>query len=98
MAFVQIIEYRSSRFDEMQNLDAEWEAAAGDAGRVRRVVVCRDRAEPDHYYTLAFFDSYESAMENSNDPVTQEFAQKMGALADGPPTFRDLDVVEDRTP
>jgi hypothetical protein len=44
-----------------------------------------------------FFDSYESAMENSNLPVTQEFAQRMMALSDGPPSFFNLDVVEDRT-
>jgi quinol monooxygenase YgiN len=95
MAFVQIIEYRSSRFDEMEKLDAEWEAAAGDDSTVRRVVVARDREDPDRYVTMAFFDSYESAMENSNLPVTQEFSQRMMALADGPPTFRNLDIVRD---
>ena len=30
-----------------------------------------------------FFDSYESAMKNSELPVTKEFAEKMGGLADG---------------
>jgi hypothetical protein len=35
----------------------------------------------------------EFAMENSDHPVTQEFATKMMALADGAPTFHDLDVV-----
>ena len=37
------------------------------------------------------------AMENSNLPVTQDFAQRMMALSDGPPTFYNLDVVENRT-
>ena len=41
-----------------------------------------------------FFDSYEEAMENSNLPVTQQFAAKMMALTDGEPTFHNLDVVE----
>ena len=98
MAFVQIIDYRSSRYDEIQALDEEWEAAAGADSTVRRVVVGRDRNDPNHYVTMAFFDSYESAMENSKLPVTQEFSQRMGELADGPPTFVDLDVVDDVEP
>ena len=36
-------------------------------------------------------------MENSNHPTTSEFAGKMMALADGEPTFYDLDVVDDVT-
>ena len=44
-----------------------------------------------------FFDSYESAMKNSELPITQEFAEKMGTVADGPPTFYNLNVVEHRT-
>ncbi len=36
-------------------------------------------------------------MRNSELPETQALAEKMGALVDGPPTFVDLDVVEDRT-
>ena len=42
--------------------------------------------------TIVEFDSYESAMENSRLPETGEFAQKLGALCDSPPTFRNLDV------
>jgi hypothetical protein len=42
------------------------------------------------------FDSYESAMENSNRQETAEFASKMAALCDGPPTFYNLDVMRTR--
>lgn len=41
--------------------------------------------------------AHEEAMENSNLPVTQEFSQKMMALADGPPTFYNVDVIDDRS-
>jgi hypothetical protein len=44
-----------------------------------------------------FFDSYESAMENSNRPETQAAAAKYMELSDGQPVFYDLDVIEDRT-
>jgi hypothetical protein len=98
MTFVQIIDYRTSRYDEMSKLDDEWEAAAGADARVRRVLTGQDRDNPGRYVTMAFFDSYESAMENSNLPITQEYAQKMMELADGPATFTNLDILDDRTP
>ena len=46
---------------------------------------------------MVFFDSYESAMENSNLPETAEFAEQQMPLLDGPPTFYDLDIVDDRS-
>jgi hypothetical protein len=46
---------------------------------------------------VAFFDSYESAMENSELLETQEFAKRYNALLDEPMTFHDLDVIEDRS-
>lgn len=36
-------------------------------------------------------------MENSNLPETGEIASKMASLATIPPSFHDLDVVDDRT-
>ena len=71
------------------NKGAEGQATA------RRRIVAEDHDNPGRYFIVVFFDSYESAMETSNHPVTQEFAQKMMALADGPPTFLNLDVIED---
>jgi hypothetical protein len=97
MAFVQIVGYRTSRYDEMSKLGEEWEAAAAADSTVRRVITCQDRDDPGRYVDIVFFDSYEDAMTNSNLPVTREFAQKMAALADGEPTFDNLDVLEDRT-
>lgn len=96
MPFVQIIEFRTSKADEMRAVGTEWEAAAAGASKARRRVLCEDRDNPGRYLNIVFFDSYEEAMENSNLPATQEFSQKMMALADGPPTFYNLDVVEER--
>ena len=59
--------------------------------------MCVDRDDPNHLYNIVFFDSYEEAMQNSELPVTADFASKMMALADGPPTFHNLDVVEDKS-
>lgn len=94
MPFVQIIRFQSSKLAELEALLEGW-AAAEDDGRVRRVLVCRDRNDADQHAHLAFFDSYEEAMAHSELPVTQEFAARMSELVDGPPTFYDLDIVGD---
>ncbi len=96
MAFLQMIEGRTSRMDELQELDDQWEKATEGKRTLRRSFVVRDRNDAERYVILAFFDSYESAMENSNLPETQEFAEKQAALVDGPMTFRDFDVVDER--
>jgi hypothetical protein len=96
MSFIQIIDSRTSKIDEITALDREWEAATEGKRTARRSIVARDRNDPDRHLIIVFFDSYESAMENSKLPETQEFASKVAALTDGPATFIDLDVVEDR--
>ena len=95
MAFVQIIDFTTSKFGEMQAMDKEWEAATEGKRRTRRRVVTRDHDNPDHYLYLVFFDSYEEAMANSDLPETSHFAERMMALADGPATFANLDVLQD---
>jgi hypothetical protein len=96
VSFVQIIDMRTKNIDEIQNLEREWEKATEGKRTLRRSIVGRDRNDPDRYLVLAFFDSYESAMENSNLPETTEFGQKQSALLDGPMQFIDLDVIDDR--
>jgi hypothetical protein len=95
MAFVQIIDFRTSRFDEMRKLEDEWATAAGADSTARRVITGADRDDSGRYVQVVFFDSYESAMENSNLPETQEFAARWAELTLGPPTFVDLDVIDD---
>jgi hypothetical protein len=96
MGFVQVIEFRTSKIDEMRALDAEWSQRAREQGATaRRGVLCEDRDNKGRYFQIVFFDSYESAMKNNDLPITQEFGQKMSALGDGEPTFYNLDVVED---
>jgi hypothetical protein len=97
MAFIQIIEMRSKKFDELQALSDGYFATTEGKRTLQRSLVTQDRNDPDRYLILAFFDSYESAMENSNLPETAAIAEKQMALLDGAPTFVDLDVIEDRT-
>ena len=94
MAFVQIIDFRTSKYDELMALDAEWRKATEGKRTLRRSIVARDRNDQNHYLVLAFFDDYESAMANSKLPATGEFATKQQALADAPAAFVDLDILD----
>lgn len=96
MKFVQLIEMRTKHVDELQALEEEWQQATEGKRTLRRAIVGRDRNDPDRHIVIAFFDDYESAMVNSNLPETQEFGQKQFALLDAPPTFTDLDVIDER--
>jgi hypothetical protein len=97
MAFIQMIECRTNQFDKIQLLEEEWRAATEGKRTLRRSMVARDRTDPSRYLILAFFDSYEDAMRNSNMPETSSFSRKQAALVDGPMAFQDFDVIEDRT-
>jgi len=94
--FVQIIEVRTKRYEELNALSEEFFAATEGKRTVKRSLVTRDRNDPDRYRIIVFFDSYESAMENSNLPETAAFAEKQMSLLEEPPTFLDLDVLEER--
>jgi hypothetical protein len=96
MSFIQIIEFRSANIDGMQEVAERWEKATAGKRTAGRRVLCRDRKDPNRYFNVVFFDSYDAAMQNSNLPETQQFSQEMMKFADGPPTFYDLDVLEDR--
>ena len=97
MEFMQIVECRTSRPDEMKALADEYEKATEGKRTLRRTIVTRDRNDPDRHLVITFFDSYESAMVNSNLPETQEFGQKLAVLMDQPMTFTDVEVIEDRS-
>jgi len=95
MAFIQIVDFTTTRLDEMLEVERQWESATAGRRTTRRRIFVRDRDNPDRYLNIVFFDSYESAMENSNLPETSEFSGKMMGMASGPATFLNLDVIED---
>jgi quinol monooxygenase YgiN len=96
MTFIQLVEYTTSKPEEVADVVAEWQRATEGKRTARRVLSTRDRDNPERYCDIVFFDSHESAMENSRLPETQEYSRRMGELVDGEPTFRNLDLLEDR--
>jgi hypothetical protein len=95
MAFIQIMQYQSSRADDVQAVVDEWERATEGKRTVVRRVLCQDRENPRQYFNIVFFDSYEAAMENSALPETDSLSREFRKLTDGPPTFHNLDVLDD---
>ena len=95
--FVQIIEYRTQKPDEIGALMDEFRTtreAAADGPAPVRGITCADRDEPGRYFSIIEFNSYEDAMENSRRADTTEFSEKMMELCDGPAKFYNLDLVQ----
>jgi hypothetical protein len=94
MAFMQIIEFRTADIDAARHIDEDWRLATEGKRTVRRQVLARDHFDPGRYFAIVYFDSYESAMENSELPETKMAAEQYMKAADGEPTFYDLDVID----
>jgi quinol monooxygenase YgiN len=97
MKFVQIIEFTTSRVDELNQLMDEWLASTDGRRTAARGVQAQDRDRPGTYFSIVEFPSYEKAMENSALPATTAFAESMAKLCDGPPVFRNLDVIREES-
>ncbi len=95
MAFIQIIEFQTSRVDEFDALLDQWLTQSTDWRTATRSVRTKDRDRANTYVQIVEFPSYEKAQENSNHPATAEFAERLAKLCDAPPAFRNLDVLSE---
>lgn len=95
MTFVQLIDCKTSRYDELNRLMDTWADATQGKRTATHAVVGRDRSEADHLVEIVEFPSYEEAMKNSALPETTRIFEELVALCDEAPSFTDLDVVRD---
>ncbi|MGW3242826.1 ester cyclase [Streptomyces sp. NPDC001070] len=95
MTFVQIIDCRTSRYDDMNRLMDTWIEATKGKRTATHSMVGRDRSGADHLVEIVEFPSYEEAMRNSTLPETNRIFEEMVALCEEAPTFTDLDVLRD---
>ncbi|MFJ9698000.1 ester cyclase [Kitasatospora sp. NPDC101183] len=95
MAFVQIIDCKTDRLDDLNRLMDTWAATTRGKRTASHAMVATDRSDTTHVVEIVEFPSYEEAMRNSGLPETDRIFREMVALCDAPPTFTDLDVVRD---
>ncbi|MEU3721931.1 ester cyclase [Streptomyces sp. NPDC031705] len=95
MTFVQIIDYKTRRQDDLNRLLDQYVSQSQGKRTVTHSVVGKDREADDHYVDMVEFPSYEDAMKNSQLPETDRMFQEMMSLCEGMPTFTNLDVVRD---
>jgi steroid delta-isomerase-like uncharacterized protein len=95
MTFVQIIDCKTDRVDDMNRLLDKWVEQTHGKRTATHATVATDRADSHHVIEIVEFPSYEEAKRQSNLPETNRIFEEMVALCDMPPTFTDLDVVRD---
>ncbi|MEU6260803.1 ester cyclase [Streptomyces sp. NPDC047043] len=95
MTFVQLIDCRTSRFDDINRLMDAWVEQTRGKRTATHAMVGKDHSDASHFIEIVEFPSYEEAMRNSNLPETDKIFREMVALCDEMPTFTDLDVVRD---
>lgn len=95
MKFIQTIEFKTNRLDEFNALLDGWLAESKGWRTSSHATHCGDRDQPGTYINIIEFPSHEAAMENSNRPETGAFAERLAKVCEGPPTFRNLDVLRE---
>ncbi|WP_421119756.1 putative quinol monooxygenase [Aquihabitans daechungensis] len=98
MGFVQIIELRTSRFEEVEALHDAWLAETEGARTTISETVVADREHPGRYLVIVEFPDEAAAAVNNDLEATGRFAEKLTELLDEPPVFSNMDLVRvDRT-
>jgi hypothetical protein len=90
--FIQIIQGRTTRQDEVRELADRWpeELGPGADGWLGTTYGFTDDGE---FIAVVRFEDREKAMANSERPEQSAWAERMTALMDGPPEFHDSDDV-----
>jgi quinol monooxygenase YgiN len=96
MKFVQIMEFQTSRIDEIMALDQHWRETTEGKRTATAMNITQDRDRPNTYVWMIEFPSYDDAMRNNDLPETHEIAEQLAKLTDGPAVFRNLDVLDQR--
>jgi predicted small metal-binding protein len=90
--FVQVIEFRTDRIEEFEQIEDRWVEAIGKDTTAQWAITGADRTRPGHYLQVVGFPSYDAAMANSKHPATDRFSRMLAEICDGEAVFHDLDV------
>src|SRR5215218_884714 len=92
--FIQLMEYETTRGDEIDAKMREAMQTGGPSGSsMVRLAHTRDHDNPNHYVDIVEFTSYDEAMANSALPETDEMAKSLSAMCTSGPRYSNLDVM-----
>jgi hypothetical protein len=95
--FVQLIEFQTTRIDEVRVLERRWRDAIESAGASSAMSITKDRDRHNRYVWMIEFPSHDNAAQCDALEETGYIVEQLMKLADGPAVFRNLDVL-DRLP
>ncbi len=95
MPFVQLIECRTNKTEEMDRLMDSWVTASKGKRTATHSMIGQDRGDSHHIVEIVQFPSYEQAMSNSALPETGQIYEEMLSLCEEPPRFTNLDVIRE---
>ncbi|MEU6080090.1 hypothetical protein [Streptomyces sp. NPDC047108] len=96
MTFVQVIDYETTREEEVERVFDEWLRATEGKRTLTREMHTKDRENPTHYVDIVEFPSYEQAMVNNDLPETQRVAEQFRSLCTREPRFMNLEVIDEQ--
>ena len=91
MTFLQSIEFEGDQA-EFEKLLERYREIMGSDTTAKRAWLLADRDRPGTLIELVEFESFETAMANSEHPGTQRWAEEAGSMF-GAAVFRNLDLV-----
>jgi hypothetical protein len=92
--FVRLIEFQTTRVDEVRALERQWRDATEGTGTATAMSITKDRDRHNRYVWMVEFPSYEHAARSDELEETRYIAEQLMKLADGPAVFRNLDVLD----
>jgi hypothetical protein len=95
MKCLQIVEFRTSRLEEIRAVLEQWRQATEGRRTATSMRLTKDRDRRNRYLWIVEFPSHEDAMRNHDLFETQQMTQQMTELSDGKPAFRNLDLIDE---
>jgi quinol monooxygenase YgiN len=100
MEFTQIIELRTANIEEMQKLDEDYLEKLSPEERgvlFRRGHTVVDREDPEHFFTVLEYPSYEAMLATMASSTSHELSAAIVPLVIGEPSFCNGDVLHRET-
>ncbi len=90
--FVQFVEFQAKDVEGLKDALVQFRTEHPETTTAVSTKLAEDRDRPGNYVAINVFESYEKAMEQSNNPLVTEFSQSFAERMEGR-SFRNLDVL-----